>query len=288
MQQVLGKRLEQHLVVLGTTFDQRAGDACARRVLQHRVDVGVADAALEVITLEFQLDSGQVLDVHAQQEHAGTALHDVGLAAVTALQLALVEGRNIGTQCGQGGIRCVRDGFDAQVMLLGVGRLALEVIHITGTVKQFRVSHVQPERAMNVALAGGQCRESRPVAGGHLEHGLRPSRIPKGDTGTQLGRYRVTQSNVGAAEQGTNQGLRGFGLVGPREIVGHQQPLARQELTQGNVYGQFVQQINPGFFHVGGPFRESVGGLRTVRSGCAGQRQVDKLTKQVSHTSKVT
>ncbi|KRH79091.1 hypothetical protein FERRO_01520 [Ferrovum sp. JA12] len=263
VQQMFGERLEQHLVVFGPALDQRAGDAGACRVLQHRVDVGVADAALEVIPLEFQLDRRQVLDVDAQQENAGAALHDVGLAAVTALQLALVEGRNIGAQCGQGGIRCVGDGFDAQVMLLGVGRLALEVIHITGTVKQFRVLDVQPERAMDVALACGQCCQGSSVTGGHLEHGLRSGRIAKSDTGTQFGGHRVAHGHVRAAEQCRDQGLRGLGLVSPSKVVRHLQPMARQELTQGGVHGQLTQQVDPGFFHVGGPFRGGVGGLRT-------------------------
>jgi hypothetical protein len=39
--------------------------------------------------------------------------------------------------------------------------------------------------------------------------------------------------------------------------------VASQEFTQGGVDRQLMQQINPGLFHVRGPFRESVGGLRT-------------------------
>lgn len=38
------------------------------------MDVGVANPALEVISLELQLDRGKVFHVHAQQEHTRAAL----------------------------------------------------------------------------------------------------------------------------------------------------------------------------------------------------------------------
>ena len=88
---MLGERIEQHLMVLGPTPHQGPGHAGGHRVFQHRVDVWIADPPLEVVTLELQLQHGQILDVDAQQKHAGAAFHDIGLAPVAALHLALVE-----------------------------------------------------------------------------------------------------------------------------------------------------------------------------------------------------
>ena len=169
--------------------------------------------------------------------------------------------------CRQRGIRGVRRLLHAKVVLLGMRDLALKVVDVTGPIEQVWVLHVEPERPMRVALAGCQAGQNRAIAGGHLEHRLRPRRITEGDAGAELGRHRVAHGRVRADNQGVDQRLRGFRQVGPREVVGHVQPIASQELTQRGVHRQFVQQFDPGFFHDGSPFRIGVGGLRTEGLG---------------------
>ena len=88
---MLGERIEQHLMVFDASPHQGPGHAGGHRVFQDRVDVWIADPPLEVVPLELQLQHCQVFDVDAQQKHAGAAFHDIGLAPVAALHLALVE-----------------------------------------------------------------------------------------------------------------------------------------------------------------------------------------------------
>lgn len=187
MQQVLGEGLQQHLVVFGTAFDQRAGDTSGGGVFQYRVDVRIANAAFQIIALELQLDHGQILDVNAQQVNARAALDHVRLTTVAALQFALIEGRDVGAHCRQRGIRGVRRLFHAKIVLLGLRDLTLKVVDVTGPIEQVWVLHIEPERATGVALAGGQPRQSGTIASGHLKHRLRSSRVPERDAGPQLG-----------------------------------------------------------------------------------------------------
>ncbi len=87
-------------------------------------------------------------------------------------------------------------------MLLGLGDLALEVVKVTGPIEQVWVLHVEPERAMVVALAGGQPRQSGTIAGGHLEHRLRSSGVPERDAGAQLGCHSIAYGDIWPGEQG--------------------------------------------------------------------------------------
>ena len=107
---MLGEGLDQHLLVLGAAAHQRAHDTGGLGVLQHHVDVGVADPALQGRALELQAQHRHVLDMDRQQEHPRATLDQVRHAAVSALQFALVEGRDGVTQRSQIGIRTVRLG----------------------------------------------------------------------------------------------------------------------------------------------------------------------------------
>ena len=66
-------------------------------------------------------------------------------------------------------------------MLLGLCRLPFEVIDVARAIKQIRVLGVEPERAVSIALAGGQCRQQGCVTCGDLKHGLRAGAVAKAD-----------------------------------------------------------------------------------------------------------
>lgn len=206
-QQVLRERIDQHLVVLRAATDQGAHHAGGDGVLQHHVDVRVADAAHEGRALELQAQHGQILDVDREQEDAGTALHDVGSAAVAALQLTLVEGRDRLPQTGQVGIRSARLALHPEVVLLRLRAVALQVVEFAGALEQVRVVRVQPERAMDIALAGDQAHQGGAVASCGLEQGLLAGAVTELDAGHQVADQAIPGGNVRPGADGVHERL---------------------------------------------------------------------------------
>ena len=98
---MLGEGIDQHLLVLRPTTHQRTHDAGGLGIFQRQRDVGIADAARQRHAFELQPQHGRILDVNDQQVDAGRARHQIGHAAVPALQLALVKGRDAVAQSGQ-------------------------------------------------------------------------------------------------------------------------------------------------------------------------------------------
>jgi hypothetical protein len=70
-QHMLGEGLDQHLLVLRAAAHQRAHDAGGLGVLQHHVDVGIADPALQGRAFELQPQHGHVLDMDDSRNTPG-------------------------------------------------------------------------------------------------------------------------------------------------------------------------------------------------------------------------
>ena len=98
----------------------------------------------------------RVLDVDRQQEHTRTGLEDGALHAVAAVHLALVELRNPLLERGERGLGHVGVTLDAQRMLLNLTAATLDEVGIERVAKQIRMVPIEPEGAVQIALAGRQ------------------------------------------------------------------------------------------------------------------------------------
>ena len=139
---MFGESLQHHGVVLDPTLDQGACDSSLGRVLQHHVNVGVADTSGQIRTFELQTQHRQVLDVNGQQIDIGGALEHVCHAPVATLQLLLIERRDGLTHAEHGGIGGVGLSLDAQIVLLSLCAMALKEVHIPGQIEELGVVHV--------------------------------------------------------------------------------------------------------------------------------------------------
>ncbi|CAG2153755.1 hypothetical protein LMG6866_04502 [Ralstonia mannitolilytica] len=157
--------------------------------------------------LELQAQHGQVLDVDRQQEHAGAAFHQVSHAAIAALQFALIEGRDGLAQRDQRGIRGVRPALHAEVVLLGLRSVALQVVELAGPLEQRRVVGIQPEGAVGVAPACHETQQRGAVPGGSLEHRLLAGRVGQLDAGHEVADQTVAGGDVGPGANGLHQRL---------------------------------------------------------------------------------